>query len=76
MHHAALALALGRGADKEFVGNLNFRWSQLSADLVALRPGENVAPFTTTISPILIACFAKRPRPLIGLLRFSTFGEK
>jgi len=76
MHHAALTFALGRGAYKEFLGNLNFRWSQLFADLVALRPGENVAPFTTTISPILTACFAKRPRPLIGLLRFSVFGKK
>src|SRR5579863_6034979 len=32
-------------------------------------------PFTTTTSPFLILAFAKRPRPSIGLRRFSTFAE-
>jgi hypothetical protein len=45
MHHAAFTFPLGRGAYKEFLGNLNFRWSQLFADLVALFSGENVGLF-------------------------------
>jgi hypothetical protein len=43
VHHAAFALRLGRGPDEEILGDLNFRWSELFGDTIALRFGQNIA---------------------------------
>jgi hypothetical protein len=75
VHHAAFSLASGYWTNKEILGDLKFRWSEAFADLVVALV-RTWPPFTTTTSPILMACFAKRPRPSMGLVRFSTFGEK
>ena len=40
---AAFTLTFGRRADKEILGNLNFRWPEFSADPIALSPREDVA---------------------------------
>jgi hypothetical protein len=74
-HHAAFTFPLGRGAYKEFLGNLNFRWSQLFADLVALCSGENVAPFhhhdlahfnSFLVPPVLAVFKARSPSHLVA----------
>jgi hypothetical protein len=43
VRHAALQLASGYWTDEEIISNLNVRWPELPADLVALGPGEDVA---------------------------------
>jgi hypothetical protein len=43
VHHATFTLAPGYWTNKEIIGDLNFRWPEFSADLVALDPGKNVA---------------------------------
>jgi len=77
VHHATFTLAPGYWTNKEIIGDLNFRWPEFSADLVALDPGKNVAALHHHDLAYLDCLLCeKRPRPSMRLVRFSTFGEK